>query len=715
MRISLSSDQKYRLRTRLEDIPGAAVDAVVRYEDRLFWYHPGVNPLALLRAGLSMLGGERRMGGSTITMQVARLTHHLETGKIKAKLRQILLALQLEWHYSKDEILEAYFNLAPYGGNIEGLGAAAFIYFHKSPSQLTQTESTALMLVPQNPVRRRPAQGNAAFLTAVRRLEKSWFGKTEHAPLRIYDTRDLPFVAPHVCAELLQGQPTEDVLRTTISPMHQKLVEARLRAFATRNAAYGLNNAAALLIHWPSMEVRALAGSANFQDPRISGEIDGTRARRSPGSTLKPLIYALALDQGLIHPHSLLIDMPQSFAGYDPENFDGHFRGPISAAEALRTSRNVPALTLAAALKHPGLYDFLRRAGVEFLSGEEHYGLSLVLGGAEVTMRELGGLYAMLANKGVWRPLRLLKNVREDTASPLISPEAAFITLNMLEDDSLDHKVRSRNGAVIPLRFKTGTSNGFRDAWTAGIIGHYVLVLWIGNFDNSANPLLVGGRVAVPLFVEIARGLAAAESFKDTLGAPTKGLNLKRVPVCAATGDLDISLCQDTVETWYIPGVSPLKESGVFRTILVDKATGLRVCRPQDSKTELRVWEFWPSNLHQMFALAGIHKPAPPPFEAECHQAEQNTGHPPRIVQPKEGLIYRLTLRAATANQQLALLAHADADVQQLYWFMDDRYLGTSKPGQPFLWVPRPGNSLVRVVDDAGRSAQRRLRVLVAP
>ena len=381
MRVSLSADQKYRIRTRLADIPPAAVDTVLRYEDRFFWHHPGINPLSLFRAAAGIVMGGRRMGGSTITMQVARLAYGLETGKMGAKLRQMLLALQLEWHYSKEEILEAYFNLAPYGGNVEGLGAAAVCYFHKTAAQLAPAESAALMLVPQNPSRRRPARDNKAFSQAVRRLNETWFGKKESAPLRVYSPQDMPFIAPHLSTELLQ-RPGADILRTTLDTTAQRRIERQLARFAARHSAYGLTNCAALLLHWPSMEVRALAGSADFFNKSIEGQVDGTRARRSPGSTLKPMIYALALEQGLIHPQSLLADTPHSFAGYDPENYDGAFRGPLSAAEALRASRNVPAITLAAKLTRPSLYEFLRRAGVEFADGADHYGVSLVLGGA---------------------------------------------------------------------------------------------------------------------------------------------------------------------------------------------------------------------------------------------------------------------------------------------------------------------------------------------
>ncbi|MDR2695637.1 MAG: transglycosylase domain-containing protein, partial [Deltaproteobacteria bacterium] len=348
MRLGLSDDQKYRLRTPLADLPPEAVDAILRYEDRFFWRHPGVNPLSLVRAALNMLGGGRRMGGSTITMQVIRLTHGLETGKPGAKLRQILLALQLEWRWSKTDILEAYFTLAPYGGNVEGLGAAALYYFHKTPAALTPEESAALMLVPQNPAQRQPSRNNPAFASARRRISKVWHGKEEIAPLRVFGAKELPFAAPHVCAELLRQSRAGERVRSTIDLGLQGRLEGQLQRFAARHRAFGIDNAAALLLHWPSMEVRALAGSADFHNRHIDGQVDGTRARRSPGSTLKPFIYALALEQGLIHPYTLLADTPRSFSGYDPENFDGAFRGPVSAAQALRGSRNLPALALAA-------------------------------------------------------------------------------------------------------------------------------------------------------------------------------------------------------------------------------------------------------------------------------------------------------------------------------------------------------------------------------
>ena len=430
LRIGLAKDQTYRLRVRLDDIAPEAVQALIRYEDRHFWAHPGVNVPSLLRAAWgTYLGGERRRGGSTITMQGARLRLGLTTWDIGGKLRQIWTALLLERHYSKQEILEAYFNLAPYGGNIEGIEAAARIYFDKPASRLTVMESHALAVIPQNPVQRHPLRGKdfAAVRARLERLltEDADGGPREGPlpPLRVRSPARLPFLAPHVCAELLadsDASAPRGVMATGIEPDLQRLLEERLSGLTARGRAYGIRNAAAMLVRTSDMRVCALAGSAGFHDAAIDGQVDGSRARRSPGSTLKPFIYALALEQGLIHPMTLLIDSPRSFGGYDPENFDRGFRGPLPAHAALKASRNLPAIILAEQLAEPGLYGFLKKAGVQLPRPPEHYGLALVLGGAEVSMRELAALYAMLANQGLWQPVRLRRDL------PAAAPDTAL-------------------------------------------------------------------------------------------------------------------------------------------------------------------------------------------------------------------------------------------------------------------------------------------------
>lgn len=715
LRLGLTPDEKYRVRTHLAEVPPDMLKATLLYEDRYFHQHPGVNPLAVLRSALSMLGGGRRMGGSTLTMQVARLRYNLITSSLPGKLEQMFRALQLEYHYSKQDILEAYCNLAPYGGNVEGIGAAALVYFQHPVAQLTTMESLALATVPQNPGKRTPL-GGQDFAAARVRMHTLWAEQHNLTPpktlpaLRIRKPSALPFIAPHVATEMLTRQ-SDEPIRTTIDKALQRLLEERLTKFTTRGRIYALNNAAAMLVHWPSMEIRALAGSADFNNTAISGQVDGSRARRSPGSTLKPFIYALALDQGLIHPQTLLIDSPRSFSGYDPENFDRIFRGPLPAQEALRTSRNIPAIWLATRLK-PDLYSFLNRAGVELPESATHYGLSIVLGGAEVTMRQLADLYAMLPNKGVWQRARL-ERTTTDEAQALLSPEAALVTLRMLEHPN--HNLRTPQGKL-PLLYKTGTSNRFRDAWTAGIAGPYVLVVWVGNFDNTPNPLLVGTEVAAPLFTDIIQSIALREPLPHLIPQQQEDLNIIRIPVCTATGDTDISLCPDTTETWYIPGRSPTQSSGVFRTILLDTATGLRACRPSPT-TQERIWEFWPSDLQEIFAQAGIVKPAPPPFLPECLPESETTvaGSAPRILVPKEGVAYQRRIGDQRDLSAIPLTASVDADARALFWFAGERFLGRVAPGTPLLWQPDSGVHMLRVVDDLGRSSTRRVLVQAVP
>lgn len=726
LRMALAGDQTYRLRVALDDIAPEAVRALLVYEDRHFFAHPGVNVLSLARAAWgTWLGGQRRMGGSTITMQVARLRLGLTTSGVGGKLRQIWTALLLERHYSKQEILEAYFNLAPYGGNIEGIEAAARIYFGKSAGRLTALESRALTVVPQNPVSRHPVHGRD-FATARARLERLLAGESPAPgasppalpPLRVRSPERLPFGAPHVCADVLADAAAPDargVIATTIEPDLQRLLEERLVALAARGRRYGIRNAAALLLRAPDMGICALAGSADFFDADIDGQVDGSRARRSPGSTLKPFIYALALDQGLIHPMTLLMDSPRSFGGYDPENFDKGFRGPLPAHEALKASRNLPAIALAERLAEPGLYGFLRQAGVALPKPPEHYGLALVLGGAEVSMRELAGLYAMLVNQGLWQPPRLRRDAALPAPRRLLSPESAYVTLRMLEQEGLNLPVRE---GLLPLRCKTGTSNGFRDAWTAGIIGEYVLVVWVGNFDNRPNPHLVGGEVALPLFRDMARGLSALRPLRDPLPGRRAALNVTDIPVCVATGDVDVSRCAETTQCLFIPGVSPLRDSGILRPVLIDKATGLRACEPREGETEVRYWEFWPSDARELFARAGIRKPLPPDWLPQCRreglEAAAPPGKAPRILLPKKNVVYYKTISGD--NRRLPLLAAAEADVRRIHWFAGKTYLGSAAPGEVLLWQPPAAGLLdILAVDDQGRSVRQTCRIRLTP
>jgi penicillin-binding protein 1C len=434
LRMTLTPDEKYRVFTPLDQISPELVEATLLHEDRFYRTHAGINPVAVARSAWNLVfTGHARAGASTITMQLARMRWHLHTRTLRGKLEQMLCAIQIERHYTKSQILEAYFNLAPYGGNIEGIGAASRIYFGKEPSRLTLPESVALSVIPQSPAKRALRRDNNNAITAAQgrvfdRIAPSAGGRDFRARAEL----DRRFLAPHFTTQVLGDNPAPHEVTTTLDLGLQRMLERRVESYVAANRPLGISNAAAMLVDSDTMEVLAEVGSANFFDEKISGQIDGTDSSRSPGSTLKPFVYALAMDQGLIHPLSILKDMPRSFGDYNPENFDREFAGPIRAVDALTRSRNIPAVELTSRLAHPTLYQFLKNAGINLPQEEKFYGLSLPLGGAEVTMQDLVRLYAMLANHGRLRGLNRTRPHANTEGARMLSPESSFLVLQML-------------------------------------------------------------------------------------------------------------------------------------------------------------------------------------------------------------------------------------------------------------------------------------------
>lgn len=731
LRLTLSRDEKYRLWLPLKDISPVLIKTTLLHEDHSFHRHSGVDVRALVRSiWHTYLKADRRMGGSTITMQLARILYGINSRTPVGKLRQILLAFWLELRYSKYDILEAYLNLVPYGMNIEGAGAASLIYFHKDAGRLTLPEALTLSIIPQNPVRRIAARDgdlsrNAELNQARQRLFTAWVKKNpkDHdqesffrLPPVLHDPSEMPFLAPHLVDAVLQANPFDARLDTTLDLSLQKLVERRARSFVDAKRYIGITNAAVLLIDHRSMEVKALLGSVDFFDAAIQGQVNGTAAKRSPGSAIKPFIYALGIDQGLIHPLTMLKDTPMSFGAYNPENFDNEFTGPLSARDALIRSRNVPAVAIASKLKNPGLHRFLMQAGITGLRKEEHYGVALALGTAEVTMQELAELYAMLANGGVYKPLRWFNDQPQDKGRRLLSKEASFLVLDMLEANPRPYQgfrqEWTRDSCAVA--WKTGTSFGFRDAWSAGVLGPYVLVVWIGNFDGQGNPAFIGRQAAAPLFFTIVDALKSQdEEFRQFLGPGLAELNIIKTEVCSVSGKLPGPACSRKVSTWFIPGKSPIETCDIHRVIYIDTKTGLRACRAGAPGTRAAVYEFWPSDMLEIFRQAGIPRRIPPPYAPECRIEETAAkGIAPQITSPQWGVTYNIRSHSLT-RERIPLTAVTDADARTVYWFVNERFEGTSPSGEPLFWRPSPGRFVVRAVDDQGRADAREVRVVL--
>lgn len=722
LRVTLANDDQYRLWVPLDKISPVLIDAVLLKEDRWFYWHPGVNVPALFRSIVRTYVKDDRQGGSTVTMQLARRLYGIRTRTPLGKLKQIVAACWLERRYSKNEILEAYLNLDPFGRNIEGIGAATLLYFGKTPDRVTLGEALTLAVIPQRPATRtgNPGPGirDDDVLTARAKLGRDWLEYMSSTRDRESDRRQIelpvvahqivamPFQAPHfVDALLRQPAPPQSSVDTTLDFRLQRLVETQTARYLSERADTGLRNAAAVVVDTRTMSVKAWIGSADYWNPR-DGQVDGVLAKRSPGSTLKPFVYALALDQGVLHPATMLRDAPSAFGAFTPENFDGRFVGPITAQDALIRSRNVPAVWVSSQLKQPSLYDFLQNAGVRDLKPESFYGLSLVLGGGEVSMEELATLYAMLANGGELRPLRIGQAAaeRSDDGPRLLSPEAAFITLDMLRHNPRPSDTGlPRARTEWPVAWKTGTSWGFRDAWSAGVAGPYVLVVWIGNFNGAGNPAFVGADAAAPLFFRIVDALAIAQP-DQALPARVPPAGVRRVAVCAGSGDLPNADCPHTIDTWYIPGKSPIRVSQLHRRVAIDLQTNQPACPPfAAADVRFETYEFWPSDMLALYREAGVPRRQPPPLPA-C--ARVDSADAPRIASPLRNVTYALR---SSPQDAITLDAAVAADVQRVYWFDGRSLLGSRFVTDAAIqWHPdAAGAHVIRVVDDHGRSAER--------
>lgn len=733
LRLVLASDDRYRLWVPLDRMSPQLVDAVLMHEDRWFYWHPGFNAYGLLRgAFVTYIERGARQGGSTVTMQLARLMWPLNTRSPLGKLEQVGRAVELELFYSKREILEAYLNLAPYGRNVEGVGAASIAYFGKPVEALSLPEALTLAVIPQDPERRlREAMTrdgtpviNRRLAASRNRLFRRWLASHPGdatlkplfaLPLAFRPLSQLPFEAPHAVDEVLEdaqvsGEMRVSRLDTTLDLDLQHGLERQIALYIKRNGSSGIRNASAVLVDTRDMSVKALVGSANYFDKSLPGEVNGTLARRSPGSTLKPFIYGLGFDQGVLHPQTVLRDVPTSFGPYTPENFDGRFLGPITATDALNRSRNIPAVWVASQLHAPDFYQFLQSAGIGHLQSEQHYGLALVLGGGELSMQELAGLYAMLANGGELKPLRLRQDAPQISGTRLLSPEASFMVMDILSQHIRPDETSGAQPEHEPIYWKTGTSWAFRDAWTAGSFGPYVLVVWVGNFDGTGNPAFVGVDAAAPLFFQMVDAIEADHRAPE-VGALRPPPGLKRVEICLESGELPNRWCPQKGSTWFIPGKSPIRVSSVHRPVMIDDATGEAACPPfLGRRVHQEIFEFWPSDLAQVFIEAGIPR-RKPPENPECAHAGVAEGTAPAITSPLRANAYVLRL-ADRERTSIAFTATADAAARTLYWFVDDAFVGRVSPGQTLYWQPpAAGNFRIRTVDDRGLSDERALDV----
>ena len=512
--VKLSPDGFLRMPIKAEMLTDDIKKIVLGYEDQYFEKHFGVNPLAIVRALWFNLTNQRTIGASTITMQVARMMHH-ESRTLKQKLIEMFQAFQLEWNYSKEEILTFYLNNAPYGGNVEGFASASFRYFNLNPSSLSLSQIAYLSSIPKNPNANRPKKSRNItsiknrLLTRLYELhivDKKDYQRALQEPIAV-KIQNLPHQIPHLSTQIKQ----QGEVHTTIDMHLQSRVEKLVFEQTNELKRFAVYNGSVLIIDNKSMEILAYVGSQNFNDKRHGGQNDGVRALVSPGSTLKPFVYARALEEGIITPLKKLYDVPLFIDGYKPTNYAKEYLGEVTATEALQFSLNIPAVELDRLLGEKSLYSLLKESNLSSLNRPKaYYGSALTLGGFGISLKENAERFAMLANGGYFEKATFLKEHKQREPTRLLTTQSTYLVSNILADaPRLNFSSSWEYMEGMPkVAFKTGTSAHAKDMLTLGYTPEYTVAVWYGNFSGKQSKshnrtYATGLRVASPTLFKV--------------------------------------------------------------------------------------------------------------------------------------------------------------------------------------------------------------------
>lgn len=723
-------DGAQRHPTTPEAVSPRYLQALLHYEDRWFHWHPGVNPAALARAAWQWARHGRIVsGGSTLTMQVARLVDDQAAGRsVRAKLRQIARALQLELHCSKREILALYLNLAPMGGPLEGVETASRAYLGKSAADLSHAEAALLVALPQSPTRLRPDRAVQAAQAArdkvlARMQTLGVWTAADVADAKLERVFAPPlrarWLAP-LAAERLRQQARRAGQAPAVIPT---TLDAGLQARLEQLLADRLNtlpeavSMAALVVDNRTLEVRGYAGSADFTDARRGAHVDMVRAHRSPGSTLKPFLYAMALDEGLVHSESLLIDAPQNFGGYAPGNFQADFAGPVSVSEALQRSLNVPAVDLLERLGAERFAGRLRHAGLRLrMPANAAPNLSLILGGGSTSLEELVGAYTALARGGLaGRPRLTPAEPLQD--SRLMSEGAAFIVREILENGGRPGSpFREGNQRVA---WKTGTSFGFRDAWALGVTDRYTFGVWVGRPDGTPNPGHFGANTSAPLLRDIAAALGPDEA-RQQLAPRRRPASVGAQAICWPLGTAAAATqpehCLQQRTAWTLDGaVPPTLPDRLRPDGLVEAAwtAGAERVRPDcDAQARRHDIARWPTLLLPFLDAAQRDPVDRLPWRPGCAPASPQ-GAALRIAGLEPGSV----LRPTPGRRQIELRLQAVGASQGVHWLLDGQLVGSSEQAGAVqvLTLTRPGPHALTAMDGRGRWARVAFDVQALP
>lgn len=697
------------------------IEALLTYEDRWFYQHPGVNPLALGRAAWqNFTGGRVLSGGSTLSMQVARLLDpHSRTWH--GKLRQLWRTAQLEWHLSKTQILALYLDRAPFGGTLQGVAAASWAYLGKSPQQLTRADAALLAVLPQAPSRlrpdRHPARAQVARDKVLRRLAEYqvWpqaaVDEALEEPLLLAPRLE-PSLAP-LLARRLNRSDSPALIRTNLDASLQRRLEDLLLGWRARLPER--TSAAILVVEAQTMAVRAYLGSVDINDPRRFGHVDMISALRSPGSTLKPFLYGMALDEGLIHSESLLQDVPRRYGDYRPGNFSAGFSGAVSASSALAMSLNLPAVQLLEAYGPKRFAAQMRNAGVPLaLPALAEPNLALILGGTGSRLEELVGGYAAFAREGMSARPRLQPDESLQERR-LLSPGAAWIVRRILSGQARpDRDPRAELVQRPQLAWKTGTSYGFRDAWAIGVGPRYLIGVWIGRPDGTPVPGQFGLASAAPLMLQVHDVLSNRDSQRG-LVAPVQAVpaNIGVAAICWPLGQpmsRDDPNCRRQRFAWTLDSTTPptlLAQDqplglGLLERIWVnDRGQQVASTCPGAVSREVALW---PAPLEPWLARAERRAARLPGNDPRCPPAQLASTPPLSIVGVRQGDRLR---RPAASLEALRLKVSALGGSGRRWWFVNGAPLGNSADQDSLnATFDREGFYELSVLDEGGQTAR---------
>ena len=735
---TIAADGQWRFPAN-KNIPQKFIDCITTFEDKRFFYHPGIDPIALGRALIKDIKNrETAQGGSTITMQVIRLSKKDNRRSIWNKIKESILAVRTELSYSKKDILAMYASNAPFGSNVVGLDAAAWRYFGRSPDKLSWGEMAALAVLPNAPSLVHPGKNREVLLkkrnllleklTAQKIIDESSCTLAKLEPLP-----GEPLALPQNAIHLFQrfkndnkNNPAVTKISTTIKGDLQQKVAAIIAQHQSVLKGNGINNACALVLDVETGNTLAYVG--NIYEPankEMESDVDVIAAPRSPGSALKPILYAAMLSDGLILPNSIIADIPMQIGNYAPKNFDLGYDGAVPASKALARSLNIPAVKLLQQYKYQRFYETLQQCGITTLNrSADTYGLSLILGGCEVTMWDLAGVYASMAralnhhpdNPGPVDPhdfhppnyrLSPVKNKFVEKNIPLDATSIWFAFQAMKEvmrpgEEGLWQQFLSSQ----TIAWKTGTSFGFRDGWAVGVTPKNVVAVWVGNTDGVGRPGLIGIKTAGPILFDIFRLLPSAGWF------PKPNTDFSLVPVCRQSGFRANIDCPDVDTLFAPPNGNKAPLCPYHKMINLDATGQFRVTEDCESPSAMqhKSWFILSPAMEYYYKQKNADYKVLPAFKQGCNFAE--TGKLIEIIYPQaDAKIYVPLEINGEKGKTIFTAAHRRAGAK-IYWSLDDSFIGTTQNFHQMALNPPPGKHIITLVDENGVSVSRQFEIL---